>query len=293
MIKCKFSVRKVSVVRLNVHISVYKTSKSSIYDRAAVLDSHSLTQCPCRVQKNVTAHKKYICHVRSETVRQKDRQLRRIGKPRGREKADVDKKGSGRKRAMISRRCRSSASVTPADVTPFKAACHPPRGCCGRQIAQQTACPTPGWDWFAGYTYCTVRAADRTGACVSALDSARRLLQTRLLLLLQKMYNSYTGHLRGNRARLRYYFSLPLRKSKEVKSAMEPCTRLGLWPDVAIVFLHYSSEGIQVFLSSKFSMPSACQRARSSLFTSGRGERSASLFQPPRQVTKAAPSVLL
>lgn len=79
-------------------------------------------------------------------MKQKDRQSGQMEETRGGEEDDVDKKGSEGKRAMMSCRCWSSTNMTPADVAPFEAARQPPCGCCGRQIAQQTACPAPGRD---------------------------------------------------------------------------------------------------------------------------------------------------
>lgn len=80
-------------------------------------------------------------------MKPKDRQTSRskqMDELTGRDKGDVRKRGSEGKRAIISCRFWSSTNMTPADMTLFEAACHPPGGYCRRQIARQTACPAPG-----------------------------------------------------------------------------------------------------------------------------------------------------
>lgn len=201
-----------------------------------------------------------------------------MGKPRGGEKADADKTGSGGKRAMISRRCWSSAYMTPADVTPFKAACHPPRGCCGRRIAQQTGCRAPGWDWFTGQTYCTVRAGERTGACVSApltlcahwtglcpqgTPAAKNCITHT---------STWKGIVYVSGVISHFLWENQFRTVNKIL-ALVSCSAQGLDFDLMLQLLFSHTiplKGYRFFckvLSGKFSMPSSCQRARSTLLT--------------------------
>lgn len=143
---------------------------------------------------------------------------------------------------MTSWRCWSRTNMTPADVTLFETAHHPPFGCCGRQITQQTARLSPGWDWFIGLTWCTSGKGaaplfQQRSYCVhTELDSACRTLQTVLqriyiLIMYRNLWWSYVH--------LWYNFWPLLRKRKHwIKDLLlfSQCSALGLWPDVAAFY---------------------------------------------------------
>lgn len=216
-----------------------------------------------------------------------------MGKPRGGEKADADKTGSGGKRAMISRRCWSRANMTPADVTPFKAACHPPRGCCGRRIAQQTGCPAPGWDWFTGQTYCTVGPGERTGACVSApltlcahwtglspqgTPAAKNCITHT---------STWKGIVYVSGIISHFLWENQFRTVNKILSFVS-CSVQGLDFDLMLQLLFltlflWRDTGFSLWqVQYAFILP----KGKINSFTSGRGESSASLFQLPRQAKK-------
>lgn len=86
---------------------------------------HCMTELLHRDQYNVMiSHIK--CRQGARQWSKKTVRCRQMVELTGRDKDDVDKKGSEDKRAMISWRCWSSTNMTPADVTPFEAAHHPP-----------------------------------------------------------------------------------------------------------------------------------------------------------------------